>query len=200
MQHGEAYCEKRAGFASEDAVVFYSPAWCSSLEVAHLWTAGCRPTLFIQLLYTISGLDLAGQIDDFIHGGALPGKWQLTVGQMELINSLHLKTIDKEDKLSRKLASLQEKVADKLPALIGDIEDNDYKEIDRELDVRSEGLGKILEVADELRINTLKELIEILTPVQAVDLLLQGKKLKLSIHECGNKKDYLHGQSGSHNV
>lgn len=87
-----------------------------------------------------------------------------------------------------------------MPALIGDIEDNNYEEIDRELDVRSEGLGKVLEGADELRINTLKELIEILTPVQAVYLLLRGKKLKLCIHECGNKKDYPHGHSGSHNV
>lgn len=54
------------------------------------------------------------------------------------------------------------------------------------LDAHVLPLASILAEADKLRLNILKELlIEILTPLQAVDLLVASKKLHLSIHEWG---------------
>ncbi|KAF9621311.1 hypothetical protein IFM89_019397 [Coptis chinensis] len=49
-------------------------------------------------------------------------------------------------------------------------------------------LSRVLEDADMLRLNTVKELINILTPLQAVDFLAAAKKLYLSMHEWGQRK------------
>ncbi|CAN1230047.1 Protein DOG1-like 1 [Linum grandiflorum] len=58
----------------------------------------------------------------------------------------------------------------------------------------------IIKDADKLRINTLKEVISVLTPVQAVDYLATGKKLHLNVHEWGkqrrNHRDREHSYHG----
>ncbi|CAN1230045.1 Protein DELAY OF GERMINATION 1 [Linum grandiflorum] len=94
-----------------------------------------------------------------------------------------MKTVREEEKLTSRLASLQVRP------------------------VGSVGLGwiglnmvNIIKDADKLRINTLKEVISVLTPVQAVDYLATGKKLHLNVHEWGkqrrNHRDREHSYHG----
>ncbi|KAK6119655.1 hypothetical protein DH2020_046607 [Rehmannia glutinosa] len=81
-------------------------------------------------------------------------------------------SISKEEKLSSRVASLQQEMADMPLALIAR---NSGPICEHNSDVR-ENIGKIeqamasaMEEADQLRLNTFKELIQILKPVQAVE-------------------------------
>lgn len=67
--------------------------------------------------------------------------------------------------------------------------------VDRALNDHALGLAGILEEADKLRLDTLKELMDILTPLQGVDFLVATKKLHLSIHEWGKRRDRQHGKN-----
>ena len=72
------------------------------------------------------------------------------------------------------------------------------KEVDKALDQHEKAMVGVLEEADRLRLSILKELIGILTPVQAVEFLAAGKKLHLCVHEWGKRRDLSHGR-GSFN-
>ncbi|KAL3834287.1 hypothetical protein ACJIZ3_009023 [Penstemon smallii] len=52
IKHFEEYCEKRTLLAKHHASSFMSPGWCSSFENAFLWIGGCRPSLFVRLIYS----------------------------------------------------------------------------------------------------------------------------------------------------
>ncbi|KAK9132148.1 hypothetical protein Scep_011676 [Stephania cephalantha] len=63
---------------------------------------------------------------------------------------------------------------------------------------RDDLCGYNMEKADKLRIDTLREMVErILTPFQAVEFLVAGKKLHLSLHEWCKSRN--HSESSSIN-
>ncbi|KAG8385430.1 hypothetical protein BUALT_Bualt03G0044500 [Buddleja alternifolia] len=57
------------------------------------------------------------------------------------------------------------------------------------LDEHAISVMSVLEEADNLRLDTMKELTNILTPVQAVDFLAAGKKLHLGLRAWGRRRD-----------
>ncbi|KAJ4981520.1 hypothetical protein NE237_032357 [Protea cynaroides] len=192
IQHFQKYNEKRTMLAKHDAPSFFSPSWCTSFENSFLWIAGCRPSLSIRLLYALCGSELQAQLGEFLEGIRRGNLAELSARQLSLVNDLHCKTIREEDKLSSKMASLQEEIADQPLALMA-VESNrvgdNSERVDRVIDGHALALAAILEDADKLRLVTLKELTNILTPLQAVDLLVATRKLHLSIHEWGKKRE-----------
>ncbi|KAG6501438.1 hypothetical protein ZIOFF_041318 [Zingiber officinale] len=50
----EEYYECRRSLVPDDGPAFFSPSWCNSFENAFLWIGGCRPSMFIRLLYSLS--------------------------------------------------------------------------------------------------------------------------------------------------
>ncbi|KAF9587710.1 hypothetical protein IFM89_004687 [Coptis chinensis] len=67
-------------------------------------------------------------------------------------------------------------------------------DVDCALDTSALVLASILEEADKLRLKTLREIINILTPLQATDFLMATMKLHLSVHEWGKRRDHKHGR------
>ncbi|KAK9074168.1 hypothetical protein SSX86_006765 [Deinandra increscens subsp. villosa] len=61
--------------------------------------------------------------------------------------------------------------------------------VDRVMDTHALAVHKIMVKADQLRMDTLKGMIDILTPLQAVELLVASKKLHLSLHEWSRIRD-----------
>ncbi|VVB12558.1 unnamed protein product [Arabis nemorensis] len=43
--------------------------------------------------------------------------------------------------------------------------------------------------ADNLRVETLQKIVEVVTPVQAAEFLLAGKRLPVSLHEWGRVRE-----------
>ncbi|KAG8055363.1 hypothetical protein GUJ93_ZPchr0001g30332 [Zizania palustris] len=114
------YVACRRTLAREDGAALFVPRWCTAFENSMLWLGGCRPSLTIRLLYSLSGEGLEAQIEEFISGreatiSAVRGMGLLgiTARQLELVNNLHRRTLRDEDALSDRLATLQEDIADR---------------------------------------------------------------------------------------
>ncbi|KAF5191873.1 Transcription factor [Thalictrum thalictroides] len=193
IKHYEEYHQKRLVHARSNPSLFFTPTWCTSFENTHLWIGGCRPTLFIQLIYTLCGMNIESELSEFLHGVKKGNLGELSAEQLSLVNHLHVKTIRDEDKQSRKIAAMQESMGNKTlvqmatewdPDKQGESSSAEYNFLDSyEL-----GLVGFLEEADKLRLKTLQELLNILTPLQAVEFLMAAKKLHLSIHNWCKKR------------
>uniref|UniRef100_A0A0D9V5W7 DOG1 domain-containing protein n=1 Tax=Leersia perrieri TaxID=77586 RepID=A0A0D9V5W7_9ORYZ len=117
------YVTTRRALAREDGAALFAPPWCTSFENSVLWLGGCRPSLTIRLLYSLSGEGLEDHVEEFISGrvpvlgaaaaGGMGGLLGITARQLELVNELHRRTLREEDALSDRLATLQEDVADR---------------------------------------------------------------------------------------
>ncbi|KAG8386428.1 hypothetical protein BUALT_Bualt03G0147700 [Buddleja alternifolia] len=182
IKHFEEYYERRTLMAKHDAPSFLSPTWCSSFENAFLWAGGCRPSLSIRLVYSVCGSELDAQLTEFLRGERKGNLAEISAHQLKMINTLHCKT---------------EEIADEPLAMIakncGRVGESS-QDVALAMDSHSLSLASIIAEADRLRLSTMKELMGILTPLQAVDLLVATKKLKLSMHEWGKRRDHQLGR------
>lgn len=125
-------------------------------------------------------------------GGGGASLSDLTAEQLAKINVLHVKIIDEEEKMTKKVSSLQEDAADIPIATVAYAEEHVGEPnvaVDEALDKQEEAMAGLLIEADNLRVDTLTKIIEILSPTQAADFLLAGKKLHISMHEWGTMRD-----------
>ncbi|KAI3903227.1 hypothetical protein MKW98_031881 [Papaver atlanticum] len=186
--------------AIDDAPCLFSPTWCTSIENSYFWLGGCKPSLMIRLVYSLCGSQLESQLTEFLQGVRKGNIGELSASQLSLVSELQCITVREEDKLSKKMASLQGNIADypltrlaNNSSAVSDTESH-FEQVDHALDSHSKELARILVDLDKLRMITLKELIGILTPFQAVDFLIVGKKLHLCMHR-GQRRDHHHGRT-----
>ncbi|XP_026419494.1 protein DELAY OF GERMINATION 1-like [Papaver somniferum] len=201
VEHYENYTDRRAQLAIDDAPCLFSPTWCTSIENSYFWLGGCRPSLMIRLVYSLCGSQLESQLTEFLQGVRKGNIGELSASQLSLVSELQCRTVGEEEKLSKKMASLQENIADypltRLANNSSDVSDTEshIEQVDHALDSHSKELASILVDSDKLRMNTLREVIGILTPFQAVDFLIAGKKLHLCMHQWGQRRDHRHGRT-----
>lgn len=132
----------------------------------------------------------------------------LSAAQLQQVDALQKETIRKEQEVTEKLAEQQETVADASMVELahamteGVGGDEGQSRVDAALAPKKDGLAEILRMADQLRLDTLKKVIDILTPMQAVHYLIAAAALHLRIHEWGKKRDARLAQNGSttHNI
>lgn len=113
---------------------------------------------------------------------------------------INFRTVQEEEEITKKLTSLQEEVGD--DTLLEDTEEmvvdgetaGGQVQNDKALKEHALALSRVLEEADVCRLKTVKDLLNILTPLQAVDFLVAAKKLYLSMHEWGHRKYMEHGR------
>ncbi|VAH64120.1 unnamed protein product [Triticum turgidum subsp. durum] len=118
MRGYQEYAASRRALARENGAAFVTPPWCTAFENSVLWLGGCRPSLAIRLLYSISGEGLEEDIEEFVRGrgrGLAEGMGLvgITATQLQQINDLHRCTLRDEGYLTERLASLQENIADR---------------------------------------------------------------------------------------
>ncbi|ESQ55525.1 hypothetical protein EUTSA_v10027005mg [Eutrema salsugineum] len=205
------YAVKRSEHCRRYSSNSFAPKWNTCLENALLWMGGCRPSSFIRLVYALCGSQTELRYANFLNGntddlsmaqgetrGGIDGRGggepmsELTAEQLFKINELHLKTVDQENKLTKQSASLQEDTADvplAVTAFYKEVIGECDVDVERALDKHEEVMGGLLAEADKLRLSTLTKIVDILTPVQAADFLLAGKKLHLSMHEWGRLRE-----------
>ncbi|RZC66390.1 hypothetical protein C5167_010086 [Papaver somniferum] len=199
IKHFQEYTNRRAQLAVDKASSIFSPMWCTSIENSYLWFGGCRPSLLIQLVYTLCGSQLESQLSEHLQGVRRGNLVELSADQLSRVSELRCSTIREEQRLSRRMAGLQENIADspltRFASNNSDVIETEshIEQVDQALDSHSKDLASVLVDSDKLRMNTLKELIGIFTPLQAVDFLIAGKKLHLCMHQWGQRRDHLHG-------
>ncbi|MCL7028123.1 hypothetical protein MKW94_026930 [Papaver nudicaule] len=199
VEHMQEYNNKRARLALVDATSFFSPAWCTSIENSYLWLAGCRPSLAIRLVYSLCGSELEAQLSEYFEGVRKGNLGELSADQLSLVSELQCRVIREEGRLSNKMAGLQEDIADypltRLANNSDDLGTESNGQVEQALDSHANGLASVLVESDKLRLSTLKELLGIFTPLQAVDYLIASKKLHLRMHQWGQRRDQLHGRA-----
>lgn len=192
FQHFEEYTEKRSHLARTRVWSYFAPPWCTSLEISILWIGGCRPSSYIRLIYALSGLEIKSQLSDFLRGNGIGILGTLSSMQLSLIDKLQDKTIREEERLTNRVASLQEDMLDNPFAELamkmrapGEFS----LEVDEAFEKNKVEMARALEEADRFRIKTCKEMIDILKPVQGVQFLVARKKLCICMHEWGMSFD-----------
>ncbi|XP_057492749.1 protein DOG1-like 4 [Actinidia eriantha] len=198
IEHYENYYRAKSRWAKEDVLAMLSPSWRSTLEDAFLWIGGWRPSMAFHLLYSKSGLQLEAIFDELIRGLRTGDLADLSPSQLNRVDELQRTTIRNEKDVTEKMAKVQETLADtsmvELSHAVSDMRrggDADVEEerVESVLGPKEEGLEEVLHSADVLRLRTLKSVVEILTPIQAVHYLIAAAELHLRFHEWGKKKD-----------
>ncbi|AEE84075.1 putative protein [Arabidopsis thaliana] len=195
------YAGKRSELSYRCCAHYFAPSWNTPIENSMLWMGGCRPSSFIRLIYALCGSQAETQLSQYLlkidddfdinHGGFMS---DLTATQLGKLNDLHLEVIKKEDKITKTSANFQDDVAD-LP--IADVVHADVA-VEDALDKHEEGMAVLLAEADKLRFETLRKIVDVVTPLQAVEFLLAGKRLQLSLHDRGRvRADVCGGVGGA---
>lgn len=196
MSHFEDYTRQRQLMARADVSPYFAPTWCTSLERSVLWIGGCRPSSYIRLIYALCGLEIESQLTEFLHGVELGSLALLSARQLAAVDELQRKTIREERSLSTRQASLQEDLLDNpIASIVMAAGGGGGGSAEAALDKHGRAMAEVLEEADRLRLGTVREVVRILTPRQAVDFLAAGKKLRLCMQEWGKKRDLDHGRN-----
>ncbi|CAN7132378.1 unnamed protein product [Brassica rapa subsp. narinosa] len=173
----QSYAKRRSELTDKSCSSYFAPviyALCGSCAEAHL-------SRYL--------LQIDENIDDGHDGDSSMS--DLTATQLEKINDLHVKVIREEDKLTKKYANFQEDVADMPIAVTAFWRDSVEADVAVEdaLDKHEECMGVLMADADKVRVETLRRIVEVLTPVQAAEFLLSGKRLHMSLHEWGRARE-----------
>ncbi|XP_011097086.1 protein DOG1-like 3 [Sesamum indicum] len=201
IEHYEQYYHVKSLWAENDVLLMFNQSWRSSLEDAFLWIGGWRPSIAFHLLYSKSGLQLEARLDELRQGLTVNDLGGLSYTQLNQVNELQRGTIREEKEITEKLAKQQEKVADSLMVELSHAVTESIREgnqagpivaderIEATLAVKEEGFTEIIKRADDLRLKTLRELINTLTPSQGVHFLIAAAELHMRLHEWGKKRD-----------
>ncbi|XP_055826492.1 protein DELAY OF GERMINATION 1-like [Solanum dulcamara] len=192
----QGYVNGRSRLARVDVSPFFAPTWCTPLENSVLWIGGCRPSLFIRLIYALCGIEIESHIAEYLQGTKIGDFAQLSGKQITMIDKLQRQIIAEERKFSLRFASLQEDVVDQPIAMAARIYDTEGGENEIEpLNKHGEDMTSLLEEADELRMKTLKEILGILTPIQGVEYLAAAKRIRLCLQQWGKKREQEHNNN-----
>ncbi|XP_059655203.1 protein DOG1-like 4 [Cornus florida] len=198
--HYEQYYEAKASWANHNVLPMLSPPWLSSLEDTYLWIGGWRPSMAFHLLYSKSGLQFEARLAEFFLGFPSGDLGYLCPTQLYQVNELQIKTLREERETTEKMAKQQETVANtsmvNLSHVASDLMRSDQESTQERVEEtkdrvrvevahKKEGLGEVLHRADDLRLRTLKGVIDILTPIQAVHFLIAAAELHLRLHDWG---------------
>lgn len=201
VRHYDELYKTKSDGAKQDILCMFTPTWLTSLEYTLSWIAGWRPTTAIHLFYSKSGLQLEAKLADLIPALSTGDLGDLSLCQTNRVDELQRKTVHKERVISEKMATLQESAADTntvdlsntISEMIRNDEGHSRRESDEKLDSLMESkkdkLQELLHMADSLRMETLRSVVEILTPIQGVYFLIAAAELHLRLHDWGLKKD-----------
>ncbi|CAN1841638.1 Protein DOG1-like 3 [Linum perenne] len=202
-EHYEQYYRVKSAWVQYDVISMLSPSWRSTLEDAFLWIGGWRPSMAFHLLYSKSGLQLETNLQDLIRGITTADLSDISASQFRRIEELQAATIREEKLITEKMAKVQESVADSnmvdLSHTMSEMirsgvgpplgPENMKDQVDSALTTKEKKLEEILRVADELRLATLRAIVDVLTPIQAVHFLIAVAELHLRVHDWGKRRD-----------
>ncbi|XP_071693567.1 protein DOG1-like 3 [Rutidosis leptorrhynchoides] len=170
----------------------YSSVWGTSLENSLFWIGGFKPSIYIRLASSITGMEpemLVGlkklKVADGETSACGVDTEKYSSTQLKLMKDLNANTVSREAQISSRMTNFQEGGCIEPRIVIAS--NNSNHELELALAAHGVELSSIVVDADELRVTVLKELMHILTPIQGIRLLIASYRLHLSIHECGRK-------------
>ncbi|WOH03028.1 hypothetical protein DCAR_0522419 [Daucus carota subsp. sativus] len=179
LAHISDYYQVKSAVAHQDVLFLLAAPWASTFERSLHWLAGWRPTTAFQVVQTESTILFENRMLDILDGRSLTGDLaDLSPDQFKCLSHLQCVTAQEENALSQQLSDWQDAASD---AMLLRYED-DMGEMMRDL-------GAIVQKADELRVSTLRKVVELLTPHQTVDFLLSAANLHSLVRARGLNND-----------
>lgn len=211
VNHYEHYYRAKSRWAKNHVMSMFTPSWRSSLEDAFLWIGGWRPSITYHLLYSKSGLQLEARVAELIRGLSTGDLGDLSPNQLYQVNELQKNTIREERDITEKHAKLQETVADTSTVELSHVVTELLREEERasavedgqveaNLTSKENRLVEVMQKADDLRLKTLKQVVEVLTPAQSVHFFIAAAELHLRVHEWGKRLDARNNTTNSPNM
>ncbi|XVF88006.1 hypothetical protein PTKIN_Ptkin19aG0014700 [Pterospermum kingtungense] len=176
LSHYSDYYQAKAAASERDVLDIFAAPWASSFEKSLHWIAGWRPTTVFHLVYTESSILFESHIVDILRGVRTGDLGDLSPSQFRRVSELQCETVKEENTITDELSEWQQSVSDLMGAI------TDVDEIIRRL-------VTVVQKADDLRLRTLKRVVELLTPQQAVEFLIAAAELQFGIREWGMNQD-----------
>ncbi|XP_019193362.1 PREDICTED: protein DOG1-like 3 [Ipomoea nil] len=177
MSHCHEYYRVKSIAAKRDILGVFTAPWATSLERSLHWIGGWRPTTVFHLIYTESSILFESHIMDILRGLRNGDLGDLTPTQLRRVSELQCETVQEENYIADQLSDWQDGGSDIIGMMSG------------KLDAKMEKLAEILEKADQLRMKTITNLVELLTAQQAVEFLIAAAQLMFGIRRWGINHD-----------
>ncbi|XP_004489078.1 protein DOG1-like 4 [Cicer arietinum] len=176
MSHHEDYYNAKSMAAEKDPLHVLASPWATTLERSLYWIAGWRPTTAFHLIYTESSLLFESHIIDILRGLRTGDLGDLSPTQFRRVSDLQCDTVKEENAITEELSEWQDNASE----LMGS-EDDINENIGR--------LVCIIKKADDLRLRTLRSVVEFLSPQQAIEFLIASAELLVGIRGWGLNHD-----------
>ncbi|KAF1866882.1 hypothetical protein Lal_00018268 [Lupinus albus] len=176
MSHHHDYYRAKSFAAEKDPLTVFVSPWATTLERSLHWIAGWRPTTAFHLVYTESSVQFESHIVDILRGIRTGDLGDLSPAQFRRVSELQCDTVKEENAITEELSEWQESASEMMGPR-ADINDK----IGR--------LVTIIKKADDLRLRTLKSMIDLLSPQQAIQFLIASAELLVGIRGWGLNHD-----------
>ncbi|CAM8877314.1 unnamed protein product [Rhodiola kirilowii] len=196
--HFADYYRTKSAVSTADVLTIFSAPWSTSLERSLHWVAGWRPTTLFHLLITESSSLFESRILDILRGVKTGDLGDLSPCQFGRVSELQCETVREENGISDELGEWQEGMGDLIEFACGGGccgRGGLVALMKLEEGARMERLAKVIEKADELRMKTLRSVLELLTPQQAVEFLIAAAELQFGIRGWGMNQDARRGHA-----
>ncbi|KAJ6841737.1 protein DOG1-like 2 [Iris pallida] len=171
----DSHYRARSQLSRSDPIAALLPASSTPLEGAAHWISGWRPNVLIHLLYTESGLRFESHLQNFLIGSRSGDIGDISPAQLAATDELQRRTVRREIEIDEELGEVQ----------AGPWGWDPFPPSDSDLDGRLERVVRVVVRADELRMRTLRAVVGILEPLQAVDLLVAAADFEVGISGLG---------------
>ncbi|KAL5710181.1 hypothetical protein ACHQM5_020778 [Ranunculus cassubicifolius] len=170
--HYQQYYAAKSRVAREDVFSLFAPPLFSTYERTFLWITGFKPGLSFSLVHSA--------VKD------------LSQEQLEKLASLKAETRDKERELDTEMAMIQESAATinliELTKELGKQLDGATSHVNEVLEKLRERMERLVQSADYLRMKTGREVLEILSTLQAIKFLVAATKFQIRIRVWGKHR------------
>ncbi|KAL1817921.1 hypothetical protein ACET3Z_020495 [Daucus carota] len=186
MSHVMDYYLVKSAAVQQDVLNVLAAPWATAFERSLHWIAGWRPTTAFQLIHTRSTMFIESRVYNMLNGGLafMTGDLgDLSADRFTALSRLQCRTVQEENALSDQLSAWQA-----CDLLLMKYEEEEFEEKMRDLAV-------IVQKADELRVKTLREVVQLLTPQQAAEFLISASHLYFTVRDFGLNHDLQHHAS-----
>ncbi|XP_056167863.1 protein DOG1-like 4 [Syzygium oleosum] len=177
MSHYTEYYRMKALAVDCDVLSVLAVPWITALERSLHWIGEWRPTTVFHLVYTESSILFMSHIIDILRGFKTGDLGDLSPSQFRrlrnrTVSELQCDTVREENAITEELSEWQDSVSDLMVA-------------SSSMEGKIGKLGAIVKKADDLRLKTVRRVVELLTPQQAVEFLISASELQLGIRSWG---------------
>ncbi|MCO5581263.1 hypothetical protein L7F22_035141 [Adiantum nelumboides] len=158
----------------DEALGVISGSGCTPNEIAFMWMGRWRPTSGIVLVYSTMGLDPLVSAKGCIKNAVQHSSFGHALNEQQLsgLNALQAQAFMAESNISKQLAVIQMLLVEQDAVSMLHLEEpmsdkrKDLSDFQKLIDARLLELQSLLRKADDLRLHTLRELLDLLAPAQ----------------------------------